>query len=89
MKKDKLALIYIEWHDAHIHAGWHDNDEIKEFCDNHEYIIKECGWLIEENKKHIVIGTALKEETDYWGRQTLTLHKIPKSWIRKRKTIII
>jgi hypothetical protein len=84
-----MKLIYIEWQDAHTKLGWHDNDEIKDFCDNHEYVIKEAGWLIEENKKHIVIGTAIKEETDYWDRQILNLHKIPKTWIRKCKTLTL
>jgi len=82
-----MKLIYIEWQDAHTHIGWHDDYDVQDFCDNHEYVIKECGWLVEENKKHIVIGQALKEKTSYWDRQILTLHKIPKTWIRKRKII--
>jgi hypothetical protein len=84
-----MKLIYIEWQDAHTQEGWNTDEEIKEFCDNQEFIIKECGWLIEETKRHLVIGTALKEKTDYWSRQVLHLHKIPKTWIKKRKNIII
>jgi hypothetical protein len=82
-----MKLIYLEWQDAHTQAGWHDKGQIKDFCDNHEFIIKECGWLVEETKRHIVIGTALKEGTEYWDEQTLNLHKIPKTWIKKRRII--
>jgi len=84
-----MKIIYLEWQDAHTSLGWKDDVDIKEFCNDHEFVIKECGWLVEETKRHIVIGTGLKEETNYWDRQILNLHKIPKSWIRKRKIIKI
>jgi hypothetical protein len=82
-----MKLIYLEWQDAHTQNGWQNEDDIKDFCDDHEFIIKECGWLVEENKRQIVIGTALKEKTDYWDKQILNLHKIPKTWIKKRKIL--
>ena len=81
-----MKLIYIEWADAHTSTGWH-NEEVTELWSNTDWYICEAGWLIKETKKYLIIATALKPENEYEDKQYLNLHKIPKTWIRKRKII--
>jgi hypothetical protein len=89
MIKKKYKLIYIEWHDAHCGSGWYSFDEAKHF--NSELcIVKECGFLIHESKKEIVLAmrysdyrTKAQKDNPQWGM----IQKIPKTWIQKRKTI--
>lgn len=82
-----MKLIYLEWQDAHTSHGWHKDEEIREFIEDQEFYIRECGWLVSETKKDIVIATAWRKPTPYWAEQFLNLHKIPKTWVRKRKII--
>ena len=85
-KRDKL--IYIEWADAHTNtAGWRAEEEALLWGRETNWFIRECGWLIEETDEYLVIATALKPETDFEEKQFLNLHKIPKTWIKNKKTI--
>jgi len=84
--KDKL--LYIEWADAHTNtAGWRTEDEAKLWAEATDWIICECGYLIEETKEYIAIATALKPENEFEEKQYLNLHKIPKGWIRKKNIL--
>lgn len=84
-----MKLIYLEWADAHTNTGWKTEEEAKLWAENTDWIIKECGWLINETKEYIAIATALKPENEYEEKQFLNLHKIPKTWIIKRQIIKI
>lgn len=80
-----MKLIYIEWADAHTNtAGWRTEEEAKLWAKATDFFIRECGWVIEENKEYIAIATALKPENEFEDKQFLNLHKIPKTWIKKR-----
>lgn len=82
-----MKLIYLEWADAHYNNGWKSVSESLEWCKSSDWIIKEAGWLVKENNKYLVFATALKPENEYEEAQFLNLHKIPKTWILKRKII--
>ena len=84
----KRKPTYLEWCDAHTNAGWFTLDEAKEWS-KCEWVIKECGWVVEETKEFIVFATSWKP-SDEWSEEKLgSLHKIPKTWIRKRKVLAL
>ena len=52
MKRNKYKVVYIEWDDAvSAPVGWIDNFE--EWKKTSQFIIKEVGFLLEENSKEI------------------------------------
>ena len=79
---------YLEWHDAHSNAGWFSKEEVEEWM-KCEWIIREAGWIIEENNKFIVFATSHKPADEWTDEKFGQLHKIPKTWIRKRKAFPI
>lgn len=80
----KPKLTYIEWCDAHTNAGWFSRPEAEEWM-KCEWIVQEAGWIIEENKEFIVFATSYKPADEWTDEKFCSLHKIPKTWIRKRK----
>lgn len=83
-----MKLIYIEWYDAHGRSGgWFQSNELKEWARRQENFVAEVGWLIEETKEYLLLANkqwtgSNADEHDLGG-----ITKIPKTWIRKRKTI--
>ncbi len=78
-------LIYLEWCDAiESRAGWQEIDVIKYWAKNEDWIVKECGFLIEENKEYLLfasrIGDYHNDNTPKFG----SIMKIPKTWIRRK-----
>jgi hypothetical protein len=89
MKGTKLKLIYLEWEDAILMtnpngAAWFSADEIDIWEKQEDHIICEVGYLYKENKRHIVLINKVVKETPEWQETYGVIHKIPKSWIRKR-----
>ena len=82
-----MKLIYLEWADAHVIAGWSNAEETKDWCKNADWYIKTAGWLVEETKEHIVIAEDWKVGDDYTEEQFCNLHKIPKTWVKNRKNL--
>ena len=82
-----MKLIYLEWEDAMHNGEWFSEDMALAWSQRSKTIIKECGYIVEETKEYITIasryhgGDELHDIT--WGG----LQKIPKGWIRNRKTI--
>ena len=77
-----MKLIYIEWEDATSAGEWIHEDDIKAWCKEEHNIIKQVGWVIEENKKRIVVFsrfTHWKKYQDEYGM----VQKIPRTWIKK------
>jgi hypothetical protein len=86
-----MKLLYLEWADAVTATPhWRTKDEALDWADNEEnYLVKSFGWLLKETKGYILI-------CDYWAGQTEDteeqvdfIHRIPKTWIKKRKEIKI
>jgi len=81
----KLTLIYLEWADAvSSGSGWTMKEDLDRWIDESEWIIKQCGWILHEDKKHITIVSQIKPEDAFTEAQHGHIQKIPQSWIRKR-----
>lgn len=77
-------FIYLEWVDAHVNPGWMSKDQAELWADGTGWYISEAGWLIKETKEYIAIAQGMKPQNDIEEAQFVNLHKIPKTWIRKR-----
>ena len=76
---DKLVLI--EWCDAEADCTWEDMSKIGDWSDK-TFVCREVGWVIEDNKKVLVLTSQLGDE-NLIGNRT----KIPKPWILS-KTVL-
>ena len=83
-----MKLIYIEWEDAVHNAEWFSIDQAEHWHDATSFYIKECGWVVKEDKRGITLASRYKTE-DLMESQYGGLQYIPKTWIRKRKNIKI
>lgn len=85
---NKLKLVYIEWNDAFSSGSWHNKTELNKFA-NDVCLIKQIGWLYKETKTHIVLISRISFyiPDDEKGTEYGQLQNIPKTWIKKRKTI--
>ena len=83
----KYKLVYLEWGDALYTSSWVSKRHIKEWADSSDWIVKHVGWIIKETSKYIVISSRLSLKDDSNGDEFGALQKIPKTWIRKRKTL--
>ena len=68
-------LVFVEWVDTVSSAGWDTKDEID------IKLVKEVGWLIEENAERIKIARTISEEEYY------SITAIPKGCIKSVKII--
>jgi len=82
MNMDKL--IYIEWIDAVGASGWFSEKGLEEWIKIEDFaLVKEVGWIFDETKKYICFYGRLSMDSDN-KRQLGAVHKIPKTWVRKR-----
>lgn len=88
----KHKLVYIEWEDAvSNNLKWFSEQDALDWDKNISMVVKECGFILKEDKHHLFLVNR-KADTRYDGDGSLEyggLHKIPKTWIRKRKAISI
>mgnify|MGYP003682781301 FL=1 len=70
-----IRLVFVEWVDTVSSAGWDTKDEID------IKLVKEVGWLIEENAERIKIARTISEEEYY------SITAIPKGCIKSVKII--
>lgn len=49
-----------------------------------QWLVEEVGWVVEENKKYIILASTHKPEDEFCDEQVKLLQKIPKTWIKKR-----
>ena len=80
-----MKLEYIEWTDAmQLLEGWQELNEAKEWANSEAWVVKQTGFIIEENKKYLLLCSKMTSETEnspsYYG----ALIKIPIPWILKR-----
>lgn len=86
-KQKVCPLIYIEWSDSTtLDDGWKEIDEIIDWADNSNWVIRQVGYLIKETKEHIVLASQHNPQIDYTDQYS-TFHKIPKTRIMSRKYI--
>lgn len=83
-----MKAIYIEWCDAisYNKKNWVDIEEAKEWAENTNWVVKQLGFIIDENDKYILLATEYTEVEnelpDLGG-----VIKIPTTWILKRKDL--
>lgn len=82
-----MKLLYIEWEDAVHNAEWFTPDQAEYWHDSTNYTVRECGWLVKEDKKGITIAGRFKPKDNTLDSQVGGLQYIPKTWIKKRKTL--
>ena len=80
----KLRLIYIEWADAIRNSNWMLGSEAKDWGKISNWIVRETGWLIEENEEYIILAMGHKPADETTDEQFNNLIKIPKPWIKRR-----
>lgn len=77
-------LIYIEWVDASSNSNWMSEEDTKVWIAAQNWLVKQVGWLLQEDKRQIVIAGRLEVDScQLYGQ----LQKIPKTWIKKRKVL--
>lgn len=84
-----LQLVYIKWCDATSKfESWMTLDESIEWANNENWTVDIVGWILKETKEYILIASKKSNETDM-DVQYGQVFKIPKTWIRERKEIIL
>ena len=82
-------LYYIEWCDAlNFSNEWHGIDSIREWAKTDDWIIRQAGYIICDTKQYIVIASQCNPKTKT-ENQFAEVTKIPKTWIRKKRKIVI
>lgn len=82
-----MKFVYLEWADAQTNSHWFEAKEAKDWGAASDWLIREGGWLIKETKEYIVFASGWKPDDGYSGEQFINLHKIPKTWVKNRKTL--
>jgi len=54
-----------------------------DWSDNEDFIISQAGYIIKETDVYLLIAGQYNKQTDSPSRYS-NLHKIPKTWIRKK-----
>lgn len=86
----KNKLIYLEWEDAVTNnEGWVPAESAKAWAKEKFGLIRECGWVLEENPEFILLSNrmAALSSGDFDDPDVGGIHKIPKTWIRKRRVL--
>ena len=84
-----MKLIYIEWEDAVSNDEWAYEDVARIWAKTTSLTVKQVGWVLEENKRYLVLVSRRHDWQGGHDSQFGMLQKIPKTWIRKRKVLKI
>lgn len=85
----KYKLVYIEWGDAVSKDEWFLKKDALDWAERENWIVKQCGWLVKETGKYLVLASKVMETNYDTLEQIGYLFKIPKGWIKKRKILKI
>jgi hypothetical protein len=77
----KYPLVMIEWYDAESEVTWEDPKAVAEWSKK-DFIATEVGFLIHEDKNHIVLTSQIGSDGTIGNRT-----RIPKPWLKSRKKI--
>jgi len=68
----KFPLYFIAWKDAQTDAGWEEKDKTDVWANN-DCIVYEIGWVIHENKTHIVICSQISKDGDFGSKTKIPI----------------
>lgn len=84
---NKIKLQYIEWCDAiTMNNGWYLKEDVRDWGMSEDWLIKQAGYIVEENKKYILLASKYNPQKLGEDRYS-EITKIPKTWIKKRRII--
>lgn len=89
MAQKQPKILYVEWCDACSRVGWFTKDEALNWGRSTNWIIKSIGWVVEETPEYLVLALGYSDESPHGEDMFLDVHKIPKTWIRKRRVVKI
>jgi len=79
--------VYIEWQDTSTLHGWYIQKEGKRWADEGGWPIHEIGFVVEVNKKYLLLASSYSPE-DWWqDKKYGELTKIPRYWVNKYKIV--
>lgn len=83
----KIDMVFIEWEDA-AKAGqsWMAAEEIPGFIAE-PFLVRSCGFLLEDSKKHIVLAADVGSANDFKHEQWAGVFRVPRPWIKKFKKL--
>ena len=64
-----MKLIYIEWIDAIHNAEWFTTTQADLWHSKSDWIVKECGWLVKEDKYGLTLANRFKVADEYTDAQ--------------------
>jgi len=85
-----MKLLYIEWCDATSKVGpWVTKQEAIDWADSEHWVVKCVGWVVKETKEYLLLCQQMSPTDDYTQEQLGTIYKIPKTWIRVKKYLLV
>lgn len=86
-----MKLVYLQWLDATspVEGSWWSEEEALNWASNDDYWVEEVGWILKETKEYILFCSKKSTTTNRVNNivQYGNLLRVPKPWIRKRKTL--
>jgi hypothetical protein len=85
-----MELVYVQWEDVTSSgADWYEEEEMEKWKGemSQGFIVEQVGFVLEENKKYILLCSHYHANTDIAPAQYGHLQKILKSLIIKKKVI--
>ena len=88
--QNSLLLTYLEWCDS-VSLGyggnWHEVEDLIDWGKNADWIIKQAGYILDENDEYILIAGKYNPQEDTEDKFS-EVTKIPKTWIKTRKELV-
>lgn len=79
----RYPIVALEWVDAHANSGWFTEDQIDAQVKS-DWYCTDVGIILRETPKVILFAQRFSPVFDDDSRQWGSLHRIPKTWVRKR-----
>jgi hypothetical protein len=81
-----MKLLYVEWIDASSGPGWQTVEAMR---DQQPLYCRSVGWLIHENKDHLLLAASTYMPDRYPIMQATCDISIPLGMVKKRKVLRI
>lgn len=83
----KIDIVFIQWEDAaKSDQPWLTAEEIPGFLAEH-FWVRSVGFLLENNKTHVVLATDVAYQNDFKPEQWSGVLRVPQPWIKEFKKL--